>query len=360
MLKGRAGRVVAASLVAVGCAARERGRALRLAVPPCRRDGHALCLRHPRGASCRPRSRGWCHATTAAPTAEFHFNGTPAGAPWSRHGYTYFCEPRAHAPRRRRPPADHEGQAHLGPHASRLRPPRHHELHDTKYGGRDAGHDAPPPRPPSTSSTSGASPDRSRAIRQPSRSRSCGGELATSWRLTAASGADLSIQAGIALSWSVSARRNERRWDARGMAVHESGHCARLGPCHTSSRHAGSRCRRSSTRQRPLATPGRGDARLSALWLHEARPAGPRPRLAHGGRAPVAARDADFTHSPFAARTLRYTSASASPSARPRATSASASPAGARTWSGFRHPDGVHASSGASGGFARVGCTGRR
>ena len=60
-------------------------------------------------------------AEDSCSNSEFRFNGSPPYIPWAVRGYTYFANLARMPHRDRRPPADHEGQAFLGPHAQQLR-----------------------------------------------------------------------------------------------------------------------------------------------------------------------------------------------------------------------------------------------
>ena len=89
---------------------------------------------------------------------EFHRNVSLSGVPWTRARLHLPRQPQAHAPRRPRPPPDHEGQAHLGQDPQRLRVRRRHQLQDALRRPHD--------RPPCTASATAATSSTSAAWRR--------------------------------------------------------------------------------------------------------------------------------------------------------------------------------------------------
>jgi hypothetical protein len=230
MSKGRTGPLVAAGLVAVGCAA-------ACGVPPraaaaCRPVAGTVtrCVFVTRGAPApsTPVARR-PPLDDACTNAEFHFNGSPAGPPWSARGYTYVANlarmPHGDADRR----AITKGR-HTWDHTRAGCGLRDITNFKTSYGGR-------------TRATMHSRRDHLSVVDF--------GSLAAFTRDPAAIAITFvwwenrhivetdsrfeqppSIPAGT-FSWSVAAGRSERRWDLWGMAAHESGHA--LGLAHATS-----------------------------------------------------------------------------------------------------------------------------
>jgi hypothetical protein len=228
MLNGRTGRLIAACLVAVGCAAACADAAR--AAPECRPAGGNVtrCVFVTLGAPspATPLARVVNDACT---NAEFHFNGSPRGAPWAARGYTYFANlarmPHGDADRRQITKGRHTWD-----HTRAGCGLRDITNFKTRYGGR-------------TRATMHSRRDRRNVVDF--------GSLAPFTRDPAAIALTLvwwenghivetdsrfeqppSIPAGT-FSWSVSSGRRERRWDLWGMAAHESGHA--LGLAHATS-----------------------------------------------------------------------------------------------------------------------------
>jgi hypothetical protein len=227
MLKGRGGRVVATSLVAVGCAAASAG-----AAQPCRPVGgkvtRCVFVTHGAPAPSTPVART-VPPDDSCTNGEFHFNGRPAGAPWAKHGYTYFANlarmPHGDADRRQITKGRHTWD-HMRAGCGL----RDVTSFNTKYGGR-------------TRATMHSRRDHRNVVDFGSLRSFTGDPAAVAitfvwWENGHIVETDSrfeqppSIPAGT-FSWSVSSRRSERRWDLWGMAAHESGHA--LGLAHATS-----------------------------------------------------------------------------------------------------------------------------
>jgi hypothetical protein len=231
MPKGRTGRVVATTLLAVACAALCAGFA-RAAAPPCRSVGGAVtrCVFVTIGAPPPSSPLGRAPANDSCSNSEFHFNGSPVGTPWARRGYTYLANlarmPKGDADRRQITKGRHTWERTLA--GCGLRDVTNFK---TRYGGR-------------TRATMHSRRDHRNVVDF--------GSLAPFTRDPAAIAMTLvwwehghivetdtrfeqppSIPTG-AFSWSVAAGRREREWDLWGMAAHESGHALGLAHATTS------------------------------------------------------------------------------------------------------------------------------
>ena len=228
MPKGRIGRLVAAGVVAVGCAAACGGSAR--AAPECQPVGAAVtrCVFVTRGAPtpATPLARTVDDSCT---NSEFHFNGSPAGAPWAARGYTYFANVRRmpHGVRDRRHITKGRHTWDVTRAGCGLRDITNFK---TKYGG-------------STRATMHSRRDRLNVVdfgslKPFTRERAAIAITFVWWQNGHIVETDSRFEQPPAIpggkfGWSVASGRKARRWDLWGMAAHESGHA--LGLAHATS-----------------------------------------------------------------------------------------------------------------------------